>query len=229
MTPRLSHLAKMLTYILGRFPDEFGLVPDADGFVPLKELLKVFGEEAGLRHIRSGDLEEILLTDPNPPFELVETRIRAASRESLKPLAVATTLPKLLYTGIRQRAYAGVLEKGLSPAGRPFIILSANREMAERMGRRSDPAPILLTVSVEKCREHGVDFRASGESLYLAEYIPAFCFSGPPLPKERVRPSKETQAGVKLPKLSGSYFPDLTDPNCGLSCREKAGSAGDKA
>jgi putative RNA 2'-phosphotransferase len=37
----------MLSYVLGRRPDEFGLVPDADGFVRLKDLLKALHEALG--------------------------------------------------------------------------------------------------------------------------------------------------------------------------------------
>ena len=34
----LRKLSKFLEYALGRNPDEFGLVPDGDGFVRIKEL-----------------------------------------------------------------------------------------------------------------------------------------------------------------------------------------------
>ena len=37
----LKPLAKFLAYILGNRPDEFGLVPDPDGYVKIKALLKV--------------------------------------------------------------------------------------------------------------------------------------------------------------------------------------------
>ena len=48
----LIKFSKFLVYILGRKPDEFGLVPDKDGFVKIKELLKAINEEDGWRHIR---------------------------------------------------------------------------------------------------------------------------------------------------------------------------------
>jgi len=42
-----QNLAKMLAYVLGRRPDEFGLIPDAEGFVRIKDLLKALHEEEG--------------------------------------------------------------------------------------------------------------------------------------------------------------------------------------
>jgi hypothetical protein len=49
-------LAKLITYILGRRPDEFGLVTDTEGFVKIKELLKAITEEAGWKYVRRSDL-----------------------------------------------------------------------------------------------------------------------------------------------------------------------------
>ena len=55
-------LAKFLHYVLGRHPDEFGLVPDADGWVKIKELLNALSEESGWGYVRTSHLNEIMLT-----------------------------------------------------------------------------------------------------------------------------------------------------------------------
>ena len=41
---RLS-LSRMLAYVLGHRPDEFGLLPDESGYVRLKDLLTALKEE----------------------------------------------------------------------------------------------------------------------------------------------------------------------------------------
>ena len=40
-----KQLAKFFNYVLGRRPDEFGLVTDKEGFVKIKELIKATNEE----------------------------------------------------------------------------------------------------------------------------------------------------------------------------------------
>ena len=56
---QVDKLEKLLTYILGRRPDEFGLVPGPDGYVKIKDLLKALSEEPGWRHVRRSHLREV--------------------------------------------------------------------------------------------------------------------------------------------------------------------------
>ena len=66
-----QQLAKFLAYVLGRHPDEFGLVPDPQGFVPIKEVLKVCAEEKDWRHVRARGLIEALgPVLPDAPIEM---------------------------------------------------------------------------------------------------------------------------------------------------------------
>jgi len=203
----LKPLAKFLAYILGHKPDEFGLVPDPDGFIKIKDLLKVLSEEEGWRYIRRSHINEILITLPHPPIEIRENRIRAVSREKLPQLGIASNLPKLLYTCIRKRAYPHVLDKGISPMGQSHIVLSSIREMAQRIGYRIDQEPILLTVNIDQARGRGVIFHQSGSLIFLTEHIPAGVFSGPPLPKQKIELKKEDKPLTPTaPMLPGSFL-----------------------
>ena len=205
-----KQLAKFISYILSRRPDEFGLVPDQNGFVKVKDLLKAIGEEADWKYVRRSHIDEILITLPSPPFEIQDNFIRAVSREHLSLPAPADNLPKLLYTCIRNKAYPFVIEKGIHPMGYPYVILSSSTNLAERMGRRIDQTPVKLTVHVEKMRGKGNQFLQAGELLYLAEDIPPDCFSGPPLPKEKPETRKPEPAEKASDKTkAGSFFMDL--------------------
>ncbi len=206
----LQKLAKMLAYVLGRRPDEFGLVPDAHGFVRTKDLLKALSEEPGWKHVRQATINELLLALPAAPVEIDGKRIRARTRQHLPALQPAETkLPKLLYTCVRRRAHGVVLQKGIRPGAHPHVILAASSEMAHRMGRRTDSDPVLLTVNTAACRSRGIVFYRSGELLYTATHIPAACFHGPPLPKEKA-PHRPAAADVAQPKEPGSFHLDLT-------------------
>ena len=143
-------LAKLITYILGRRPDEFGLVTDTEGFVKIKELLKAVTEEEGWKYVRRSHLDEIQYSLPESPFEISGQQIRAKHRDQLARPNPVSKLPKLLFTSIRRRAYRSVLDKGIFPTGYYQVVLSSSRDLAERIGKRSDQDPVMLSVQVQK-------------------------------------------------------------------------------
>ena len=209
-TKSIQILAKFIAYILERRPDEFGLVIDSEGYIKIKELLKALNEEKGFGHVRRSHLNEILYSIANPPFEIDENRIRAKHREHLPRPDVARDLPKLLYTYIRRKAHPYGVNKGIYPSGYKQVVLSAKRDLAERMGRRSDPEPVILTVHVQKSLDNGVRFYQAGRLLFLADSIPPDCFSGPPLPKEKPEKLKQRHPhSAEQPAAAGSFLVDL--------------------
>ena len=209
-TKSIQILAKFIAYILERRPDEFGLVIDSEDYIKIKELLKALNEEKGFRHVRRTHLNEILYSIANPPFEIDENRIRAKHREHLPRPDVARDLPKLLYTYIRRKAHPNVMNKGIFPSGYKQVVLSARRDLAERMGKRSDPEPVILTVHVQKSLDNGVRFYQAGRLLFLADRIPPDSFSGPPLPKEKPEKIKQAQThSAKQSEAAGSFLVDL--------------------
>lgn len=203
----VRQLAKFTSYMLGRRPDEFGLVPDAEGFVKIKDFLKAICEEEGWRHVRRSHLNEMMLAFPgSSPIDIREDRIRSVERDFVPRTVQAEEFPKLLYTCIRTRAYPHVTEKGIQPTGTDEVILSPDRSMAERIGKRYDASPILLAVDVKRSVSAGAVFSRMGELLYLADRIPVGCFSGPPLPKPKAEPAKPAAPPPpELPPIPGSY------------------------
>ena len=205
-------LAKLLDYILGRRPDEFGLVADSDGFIKIKELLKALSEEEGLSFVRRAHLDEILITLPDPPLEIAGNAIRAKNRQHLPAQTYAADPPKLLYHCVRQKAYPHVTTKGINPSGFPRVILSADLGLARRIGKRIDRFPVLLTVQVQQCLDRGTVFFKAGDALFLADFIPPDCFSGPPLPKEKPTAAKgDSPQELARKTPAGSFFIDLEE------------------
>ena len=209
---QLKQLEKIISYILGRNPAEFGLVPDPEGFIKIKEFLKVVQEEKGLKHIRRSSIDEILITIPNPLIEIRGNQIRSKAFESSSVYPKSIDVPKLLFTCVRRKAYANAIEKGIYPMGFTHVILSSNSDMAEKIGRRRDPEPVRLVVQTQKCMDTGIVFSSAGETLYLAESIPPGCFSGPPLPKEKELPKKTDALEEPLrDRMPGSFTLKLKD------------------
>jgi putative RNA 2'-phosphotransferase len=202
-------LSKLLDYILSRRPDEFGLVPDLNGFIKIKDLLKAISEESGWGSIRQSNINEVLLSVPNALFEENGSLIRSLERSRLPIRKGTVELPKLLYTCVRQRAYPYVLDHGVSPAGHFEVILADTTAMAERIGLRMDRETVLLTVQTKQCASLGVIFYNVGEGLYTAAAIPTGGFTGPPLPKELPIERPKSQPGE--PKTPGSYILNLNN------------------
>ena len=209
-----KRLAKFISYILGRRPDEFGLVPNSDGYVKIKELLKAICEEDGWKYVRQSHINEILYTMPDPLIEIRDNHIRAKSRERLPGIIQAENLPKLLYAGIRRRAYPVVLDKGIFPGSNKHVVLTSDRDLAERIGRRIDQTPVILTVLVQKSIERGVAFYQAGDLIYLTDEVTPDCFTGPSLPKQKPEPFKEKVQERKKPDRSpGTFFISLKEEN----------------
>jgi len=209
-TPK--QLAKLLNYVLGRRPDEFGLVTDKEGFVKIKDLIKATSEEDGLKCVRRAHINEIMLTLPNHGLEVADPLIRAQNRENLPKQSFALDPPKLLYTCVRKKAYPYVKDKGIRPSGYSKIVLASTSDLAFRIGKRSDHAAVLLTVQVNHSEDKGVVFFKAGESLFLADYIPPDGFSGPPLPKELAETRKTDKSKKEPAKIpAGSFLLDLNN------------------
>lgn len=215
-------LAKFLFYVLGRRPDEFGLVPEDQGYFKIKELLKAINKEDGWRHIRMAHLNEVALTVLPSPIEIHDNRIRACNRTQLPQATQAEKLPKLLYIAVRNRAYPAIIEKGLHKGDQGYLVLSSDVEMARRMGQRRDQHPVILTVQVARSTQMGARYQEYGESLFLTDSLLPDTFNGPALPKEKTAsvPSKKSIEPV-VAKTPGSYFPDISPQNHPKRSRRK--------
>ncbi|RLA83318.1 MAG: RNA 2'-phosphotransferase [Deltaproteobacteria bacterium] len=198
---RVKALGKLMAYILRHRPDEFGLVPDEEGFVSLKDLQQAISEEEEWRFVKRSDIIEVVITDSKKRFEIRDDRIRATYGHSFSQRITYEQIvpPKILYHGTRRRSYPAILQKGLLPMGRQYVHLTPSRELAERIGRRRDPKPLILEVHAERAHQHGVRFFQAAPLIFLAEHIPPSFVSGPPL--ERVL------EGLRKPKATAVTEP----------------------
>jgi len=202
----LKKLAALILYILERRPDEFGLIPDNEGYVKIKSLIRAVNEEEGFKYVRPFHIDDILSSLPGFQIEIKDSLIRAKNIDDLPKQVMAVNPPKLLYTCVRKKAYTFVLENGIHPVGSERVVLSETKEMAERIGKRFDQSPVLLTVHLHKALDAGVLFYSAGD-LFCSDLIPPPCFTGPPLPKQKEE-SKPADKQIKFaPKaMPGSYL-----------------------
>ena len=194
---RVEDLGRFLIYVLGRRPDEFGLVPDPDGFIKYKELIRAINEEPGFSYVRQSHINEVLLGRDRVMFQAGENQIRALERKwSLNLDNPAQSLPNILFIAVRKKAHPVIMEKGLLPGDGRYFVLSEDQDMALRIGRRRDQTPVLLRVMAERAGKEGVLFYAFGD-IFLSPQVPVMFISGPPVSKEILDSRKESEIEKK--------------------------------
>ena len=135
MTETQTKISKTISYALRHRPDEFGLKPDAEGWVPLYDLLSNLGFAIGRR-----DIEEIIALSEKKRFEISGDLIRAtyghsfANKIEFKPVEP----PEFLYHGTTERAWKAIKTEGLKPMNRQYVHLSSDKVTAEKVGQRHD-------------------------------------------------------------------------------------------
>ncbi len=203
---RVTDLSRFLIYILAHRPDEFGLVPDPGGFISIKDLLRAIHEEPGWGYVREGHIREVLAGKDRALFVQEEDRLRSVEKRwHLDLQTPSESTPKILFIAIRRKAHVHVMEKGLF-SDRP-LVLSPERDMALRIGKRRDQKPIMLEVLTGPAQQRGVFFHVFGD-LYLARKIPPEFISGPPVPEEipELQPPKKDKPAPQPSALSGGTF-----------------------
>ncbi len=210
-----ADLAKLLRYIMGVRPDEFGIFPDKEGYFLVKEILAVLREE-GFGYARLSHLQEVANHLPGSGIELVDKKVRLSPDEypdESNRLIEEVFPPNILYYACKRKTYPAVLKRGLLPhVQKEYVHLVEDKEMALRLGKRSDMQPILITVYAEKAYKAGVKFFKHGELLYLTYKIPPEFLVGPKIeisleeerkPKPKVQKKKKKEKG-----LPGSFILD---------------------
>lgn len=206
---KAKQLARFIQYAIGRCPDEFGLVTDVQGFIPVSDLLKVAHEE-GWSHTRRNHLETLSYHLEQPLLEIKEHLVRVVDRSWLDGLRKVANCPKLVYAPIRRRAYETVLQHGLRPQGHTGqVVLFADQRLAQKVGQRRDAEPIIVTVQVQSALKRGHVFQQFGERLYLTDLLPAECCRLPRPPQTNKRREKEQPAMPPPAKTPGSFALDI--------------------
>lgn len=209
----IQRLAKFLAYVLGVRPDEFGLVPNPDGFVPIKELLQALKEEEEWRFVGRGHLNELLHAGFREELEIQGESVRwRTPRGDFTPRPAGES-PQRLYCAVRPRAHPVVLEKGLKPFKGPWVVLARTQELALRIGRRKDPSPVLIQVKAKEAARRNIQFFATQGELFLVEELPADLLEGPPVTqkqKERLALKPSIPKPIQ-PSTPGSFYLDFTE------------------
>ena len=114
----LTDLSREVSYALRHAPWEYELEPDAEGFVPVGQLLAALNETGHYsRPVTTGDLEAVVNAPGKRRHEIRDGHIRALYGHSF-PMRVAfepACPPAVLYHGTARRFLPSIMEEGLRP------------------------------------------------------------------------------------------------------------------
>lgn len=206
---QLTALAKMLEYILAHRPDEFGLVLDRDGWVPVKELLRALTDEPGWGYVRRSHLEEVVYLEQPGAFILEGDAIRAAVPPELRG-ARPVSPPLLLYKAITLKSYPVVAERGLVPPPGRDNVLAATAALAQKLGQRRDPKALVVAIRAQAAVAAGSEFYPYGAELFLTGALGPEYLQLPPPPREVLarQAAKAAKPAKPEPPTPGSVLVD---------------------
>ena len=168
-------LSKLASYALRHRPDLYGLHPDAEGWVSIKEFLRAARATGGaLTNVTAADLAETVAQADKQRHELNEHSIRALYGHSLagtiaKPQAEP---PETLFHGTSPAAWALIQRVGLWPMSRQYVHLSVDQAMARQVGGRRGPDVVILAVQAAAASRSGTTFRLGNDRVWLADPVP---------------------------------------------------------
>ena len=174
MDPELIRISKFLSFVLRHEPDSIGLTLDANGWVPVDELLRA--AEAHGRALSIDQLEAVVAQNDKRRFVLSDGRVRASQGHSVEvDLGLAARVPpQRLFHGTASRFLSAILAEGLRPMNRHHVHLSSDRETAAKVGARHGEA-VVLRVASGAMAAAGHEFFRSSNGVWLTDHVaPAF-------------------------------------------------------
>jgi len=173
MNKQLIEISKFLSFVLRHKPQSIGIELDAEGWVPVDELL-----DAAARHrqpVTRQQLEEVVATNDKRRFSFSSNgrQIRASQGHSVEVDLglVPIEPPGLLYHGTVDRFLDSIRRQGLVRGKRHHVHLSADCQTAARVGQRRG-RPVVLVVEAGRMHRDGHSFYRSENDVWLSETVP---------------------------------------------------------
>lgn len=182
MPTDLTSLSKFMSLILRHRAQAFGLTPDAEGYVPLADLVKLVEANHSLNATKAEMLTVVETGQPKRYEIRVDPErgelIRATYGHS-KAKKLGTEVqyppvipPETLFHGTVPQALPSIRERGLRAMSRQYVHLSTSPERAQTVAGRRAKLPVILIVRAGLAHANGVVFYAPEPKHFLAQAIP---------------------------------------------------------
>ncbi|MER8068342.1 RNA 2'-phosphotransferase [Streptomyces sp. NPDC094034] len=168
---RIVKVSKYLAKHLRHQPERIGITLDANGWVPVDELMTAAAAH-GFRLSRA-ELDHVVAVNDKRRFTIDGNRIRANQGHTVAvdlELAPAQP-PAYLYHGTVARNVDAIRAEGLRRMDRHHVHLSPDRETATRVGARRG-RPVVLSVDAGAMHRDGLVFHVSANGVWLTDSVP---------------------------------------------------------
>lgn len=169
-----TRLSKLLSYVLRHNPAHLGIRLDDHGWTNVEILLKQLSTHK--ENVDFDILKHIVDTNTKKRFSFNEdlSLIRASQGHSVEiELNYAAQIPPVvLFHGTADKNLMLIREKGLLKMSRHHVHLSADKEMAYKIGQRHGK-PVVLSVQSLAMHESGHLFYISDNGVWLTGHVPA--------------------------------------------------------
>jgi len=175
MMIKLSDLSRVVSHALRHEPWLYELELDDEGWVSIDLLLNSLRTyDNKWKNLNSIDLINMISASDKIRHEISNDRIRALYGHSIpgKLLKIPGKPPNILFHGTASKNLALIYREGLRPMNRQYVHLSTQIEIAEQVGKRKDPKPIILTIVAKEAYEHDVIFYQGNEQVWLVDALP---------------------------------------------------------
>jgi putative RNA 2'-phosphotransferase len=167
-------VSRRISMVLRHRPESAGLTLDANGWVPVADLL------AALRLSRS-ELDAVVVGNDKQRFAIAEgpdgvERIRASQGHSRRvdvDLGLAPARPPaVLFHGTPAANLSSIMREGLRSQTRHHVHLSVDVSTAVRVGGRRSSDVLVLRVAAEEMEAAGHTFQQSDNGVWLTATVP---------------------------------------------------------
>jgi len=173
MSNRVVKISKFLSLALRHQPEKIGLRLSESGWASVEQLIEA-SRSCGVEFTVE-ELHNIVANNDKKRFSLSEDGlwIRANQGHSVKvELGYAPiSPPEILYHGTAERFLASIKQQGLIKGKRHHIHLSADADVAAKVGQRHGK-PVVLRIEAGRMHQNGFVFYLSANGVWLTEIVP---------------------------------------------------------
>lgn len=175
MTADHVKLSKRMSLVLRHRPETAGLTLDANGWVPVADLIRALG-------MTRAQLDFVVENNDKSRFAIAAgpdgvDRIRASQGHSRRvgvDLALPPTPPPAeLFHGTPRKNLDAIMREGLRPRSRSHVHLSVDVPTAVTVGRRRSPDVVVFSVATGAMAAAGDFFYRSDNGVWLTAEVPA--------------------------------------------------------
>lgn len=177
-----TDLSRALSHALRHEPWRYELELDAEGWVPVSQVLEALHSRGGdWARVDQDAIEHMIRTSEKQRHELSGSRIRARYGHST-PARIEFEPgdpPAVLFHGTAPDTWNRIHADGLRPMRRQYVHLSVDPATARAVGQRKSADPLILTVRAQDAARSGVRFYHAGDKIWLADEVPAEFVAAP--------------------------------------------------